>query len=281
MQLFRSLRLLPLAAPLLVSTFARAQSANPSVTGKGLVGGALLGGEVVMLTEAAIKVKPAWAYYVGGGVGMIGGGIAGHYLESSFSPKPLSAMYFLAAGMLLVIPTTVAAMNAVSYDTPLEYTQDAPPTDQPNDDTVSTGGSNPGNDMPTMPAVNNPSTAASPPPPTSTPAPAATPPAAAPPPATPPPTATPPASAPPATTNPTSSPAQPQGSRLQRGTRAVAHWRAEPVFVPQALLDVSGKQLALTVPAVEIRDTYTRREVAMYGVKQQTEVRIPLVQMLF
>ena len=276
MQLFRSLRLLPLAAPLLVSTIARAQSANPSVTGKGLVGGALLGGEVVMLTEAAIKVKPAWAYYVGGGVGMIGGGIAGHYLESSFSPKPLSAMYFLAAGMLLVIPTTVAAMNAVSYDTPLEYTQDAPPMDQPSDDTVSTGVSNPGNDMPTMPAVNNPSA-----PPTSTPAPAATPPAAVPPAATPPPTAAPPAAAPPATTNPTSSPAQPQGSRLQRSTRAVAHWRAEPVFVPPALLDISGKQPELTVPAVEIRDTYTRREVAMYGVKQQTEVRIPLVQMLF
>jgi hypothetical protein len=51
--------------------------------------------------------------------------------------------------------------------------------------------------------------------------------------------------------------------------------------VPPALLDISGTQLALTVPAVEIRDTYTRREVAIYGVKQQTEVRIPLIQMLF
>jgi hypothetical protein len=276
MQLFRSLRLLPLAAPLLVSTIARAQSANPPVTGKGLVGGALLGGEVVMLTEAALRVKPAWAYYVGGGVGAIGGGIAGHYLESSFAPKPMSAMYFLAAGMLLVIPTTVAAMNAVSYDTPLEYTQDAPPTDQPSDDTVSSGSSNPGNDMPTMPAVNNQSA----PPPTSAPS-TSPPPTAAPPPAAAPPAAPPPASAPSTTTNPTSSPAKPQGKRLQRTTHAVAHWRAAPVFVPSALLDISGKQLALTVPAVEIRDTYTRREVAMYGVKQQTEVRVPLIQMLF
>jgi hypothetical protein len=67
----------------------------------------------------------------------------------------------------------------------------------------------------------------------------------------------------------------------QRRSRTVAHWRAAPVFVPPALLDISGKTLALTVPAVEIRDTYTRREVAMYGVKQQTEVRVPLLQMVF
>ena len=284
MQLFRSLRLLPLAAPLLVSTIAKAQSVEPSVTGKGLVGGALLGGEVVMLTEAAIKVKPAWAYYVGGGVGMIGGGIAGHYLESSFSSGingSREAMYMLAAGMLLVIPTTVAAMNAVSYDTPLEYTQDTPPTDQPSDDAMSTGTANPGSDMPTMPAVTNQSAAPQAAPPTSTPPPAAAPLPAAPssPPASPPPT--PPASSPPTTTNPTSGPAQPQGTRLQHSTQAVAHWHAAPVFVPPALVDISGKQLALTVPAVEIRDTYTRREVAMYGVKQQTEVRIPLIQMLF
>jgi hypothetical protein len=44
---------------------------------------------------------------------------------------------------------------------------------------------------------------------------------------------------------------------------------------------LSGKELALAVPAVEVRETYSRREVAMYGVKQQTEVRVPLFQMVF
>jgi len=51
--------------------------------------------------------------------------------------------------------------------------------------------------------------------------------------------------------------------------------------LPASLVHFSGKDLALSVPAVEIRDAYTRREVAMYGVKQQTEVRVPLFQMAF
>jgi hypothetical protein len=50
---------------------------------------------------------------------------------------------------------------------------------------------------------------------------------------------------------------------------------------PMSLVHVSGNAMALSVPAIEIRDTYTRREVAMYGVKQQTEVRVPLFQMAF
>ena len=260
MQLTQSWRLLPLVAPLFFSTIANAQSAEPSVTGKGLVGGALLGSEVIVLTEAAFKVKPGWAYYLGGGVGLIGGGIAGHYLESSLSPK--GAMYMLSAGMLLVIPSAVAAMNAASYDTPLEYTQDAPPTDQPSDDSFSSGTigaqANPGGETPTMPAMS----------PQQAPPPVVAPEA--------PPTTTPPA---PPTTSP--APAQPQGVRQQHRSQAIAHWRSAPVFVPPALLDLSGKELALAVPAVEVRETYSRREVAMYGVKQQTEVRVPLFQMVF
>ncbi len=270
----RSLRLLLIAAPLLVSSLAKAQSADPPVTGKGLVGGALLGGEVVMLTEAAIKVKPAWAYYIGGGVGIIGGGIGGHYLESHLSSQ--EAMYMLSAGMLLVIPTAVASMNAVSYDTPLEYTQDNPPIDQPSDELPSgTGTMNTGSEMPTMPAVS-PQTA----PPS--PAPVSNPPGAPPPTPASPPAAT-PTAAPPAAPNPTSSPApaQPQSSRRQPQVRAVARYRALPQPPPMALVHVSGKAMAVSVPAIEIRDTYTRREVAMYGVKQQTEVRVPLFQMAF
>ena len=272
MQSSRSLRLLLIAAPLLVSSLAKAQSADPPVTGKGLVGGALLGGEVVMLTEAAIKVKPGWAYYIGGGVGMIGGGIGGHYLESHLTSQ--EAMYMLSAGMLLVIPTAVAAMNAVSYDTPLEYTQDNPPIDQPSDDLTSGTSVNPGSEMPTMPAMS-PQTAPPAPP-------VANPPGAPPPTPASPPAAT-PTAAPPTTPNPTSSPApaRPQSSRRQLQVRAVAHYRALPQPPPMALVHVSGKRMALSVPAIEIRDTYTRREVAMYGVKQQTEVRVPLFQMAF
>jgi hypothetical protein len=52
-------------------------------------------------------------------------------------------------------------------------------------------------------------------------------------------------------------------------------------YTPPALLGMSSRGLALNIPAVEVRDTYTRREVAMYGVKQQTEVRVPLFHMAF
>ena len=186
----------------------------------------------------------------------------------------------LSAGMLLLIPTTVAAMNAVSYDTPLEYTQDSAPVDQPIDDLPS-GATNPGNDMPTMPAMppEAPAAPAAAPPPTPAPTTTTPPPTTtAPPPAT---TAPPPATTapPPATTAPP--PAKPQTQRTRSANHAVAHWRAAPTFAPPALIRYSGSELGLSVPAVEIRDTYTRREVAMYGVKQQSELRVPLLQMEF
>src|ERR1051326_3827956 len=59
-------------------------SKPPSFTspaGKGIIGGALLGAESVMLVEAAAEVKPAWAYAVGGGLGAIGGGIGGYFTQ--------------------------------------------------------------------------------------------------------------------------------------------------------------------------------------------------------
>jgi hypothetical protein len=51
--------------------------------------------------------------------------------------------------------------------------------------------------------------------------------------------------------------------------------------MPPALLDVSPTLLALHVPAVEVRDTYTRAELAMYGVDQATEVHIPVLNVAF
>jgi hypothetical protein len=254
------------------TSLAHAQAVEPSVTGKGTVGCALLGAEAVMLTEAAFKVRPGWAYYLGGGAGLIGGGVAGYFLEDSLDSK--SAMYLLSAGMLLAIPTTVAALNATSYDTPLEYTQDVAPIDEGADEPITTVAPTP---LPTMPPANTapveqapPATGDAPPP-----APSAAPPAA-------------PAPAPASTPAPGASPAatpetapKTERTRKTQWNRAVAHWRAAPVNTPPALVDFSGRQLALGLPAVEIHGTYTRREVAMYGVKQQTEVRVPLFQMMF
>lgn len=131
-------RTIALAATTLLTvghlTTAAAQSADPSSTGKGIVGGTLLGAEVVLLTEAALDVSPEWLYYVGGGAGAIGGGIGGYFLEDSLSSK--SNMILLASGMLLAIPTTVAVLSATAYEQTSEYTQDSAPTDEPKADPV-------------------------------------------------------------------------------------------------------------------------------------------------
>ncbi len=267
MRLTRSWRLLPFIVPMFATSFAHAQ-AEPPVTGKGTVGGALLGAEAVLLTEAALKVRPAWAYYLGGGAGLIGGGVAGYFLEDSLDSK--SAMYLLSAGMLLAIPTSVAALNATSYDTPLEYTQDTAPIDEGADEPVTVVAPTP---LPSMPPANSTAPASTPPATGDAPPPA--PPAGA--------TPAPPESpAPPSSSTP-KAPNTSEGARQIRN-RAIAHSRPVPLMtpaMPPALLDFSGRQLALGLPAVEVRGTYTRREVAMYGVKQQTEVRVPVFQMVF
>jgi len=50
--------------------------------------------------------------------------------------------------------------------------------------------------------------------------------------------------------------------------------------MPPALIGVEPTRLSLSVPAVEIRDVYSRLEVAM-GAHQATEVRIPVLNVLF
>jgi hypothetical protein len=108
---------------------ARADTVDVSPTAKGIVGGALLGAEAVTATEAALRLKPAWAYLVGGGAGAAAGGVGGYFLERHATSK--TNMLVLAAGMLLVIPTTVAILSATAYEPPTDYTEDRGPTDEP------------------------------------------------------------------------------------------------------------------------------------------------------
>jgi hypothetical protein len=101
--------------------------AEASPTGKGIVGGALLGAEVVTLVEAAIDVEPAWWYIVGGVAGAAGGGVGGYFVEQGGDPKP--AMFMLAGGMALAIPTLVAVLSATAYEPP--PVADTGPADEP------------------------------------------------------------------------------------------------------------------------------------------------------
>ncbi|MCC6559077.1 MAG: hypothetical protein IT372_39640 [Polyangiaceae bacterium] len=98
---------------------AEAQEASDPVSGdgKGIVGGALLGGEVVMLTMGAIGVEKAWPYLVFGGLGAVAGGVGGYFVEDAAPPAEVP-LYMLAGGMALVIPTVIVTLNATAYKPP-------------------------------------------------------------------------------------------------------------------------------------------------------------------
>jgi hypothetical protein len=196
---------------------AHAQSApgtgEVSSTGKGIVGGALLGGEVVDITMAIIGVQSAWPYFVIGGVGAIGGGIAGHFVEAADTGGHAEpSVYMLAGGMALFIPALVASLNATSYK--------PPETDQ------------------TEPLQNQP------------------------------------AGEPPAAKGSISVTSQLAPKKKPRPEAFAAH-------IPTSLVDLHTGRIALGLPAFELRPTYTHQEMAMYGVEQHTEVRVPLFQASF
>jgi hypothetical protein len=212
-----------------------ANATKTSATGKGVVGGALLGGEAVMLTEAAAGVKQGWAYGLGGGLGAVAGGVGGFFAEDGGDAK--LSMYLLVGGMALAIPTTVAVLSATAYE-PVNYTEDKPP---PADEPVA---------EPPQPGA--PSTP--PPPATSTPE-----------------------------TTPTPAPASPPGTAPS--SRGPSRRRSEPVArarkLPPALIGFNQGTLTLSVPAVEVRQAYTRTEVAVLGVKQHAEVEVPMLNVVF
>ena len=96
-------------------------------TGKGIAGGALLGGEVATITMSVIGIEAAWPYFAIGGAAAVGGGIGGYFIETAAPPEV--PLYMLAGGMALVIPTLVAALNATTYKPPEEDTADPSATE--------------------------------------------------------------------------------------------------------------------------------------------------------
>lgn len=229
-----------------------AHADDVSTTGKGTVGGALLGAEIVLATEAAFKVQPTWAYLVGGLGGAAAGGVGGYFIERDADSK--TTMLMLAGGMALAIPTTVAVLSATAYEPPASYTQDRAPTDEPIAEPPQ-----PATAPPTAPAPTTISPGGTE---TTSPTPAAQPPS---------PTAP-------------GTPPGPTGSLPQpKRAKSAAH-RTLPLdyhLAPPALIGISADALTLGVPAVEVRNVYSRREVAMFGVSQATEVRVPVLSFMF
>jgi hypothetical protein len=109
---------------------ARADEVSPN--GKGVVGGALLGAEVVTITESLAGVRPPWAYVVGGIIGAGGGGVAGHFIEQdNASQNGRVPMYMLAGGLALIIPAVVLSLNATRWQPEEGATEDSAPTAPP------------------------------------------------------------------------------------------------------------------------------------------------------
>lgn len=221
------------AAALLVSSAspeAQAQeAANDSVSGdgKGIVGGALLGGEVVTITMGIIGVEEGWPYLVFGGVGAVGGAIGGWGVEQA-DPPAEAPLFMLAGGLTLLVPAIVISLNATSADDPIDET----PSDTERAE-------------PPQPAPGAP--------------------------------AAPPASGGASVNLGAENDAVDSGRRVatvRRGTTA----RPAPRM---SAVDFRGDGLQLGVPAVQVQPLYTRREISEYGVKQGTEVRVPVISAAF
>lgn len=108
---------------------ARAEETPVTGTGKGIVGGALLGGEVVTFGLGIAGVEQGWPYLVFGSVGAIGGGIGGFFIEDSVDAE--IPVYMLAGGMALVIPAVVVALDATRYRPPEGTEDEMTPTGAP------------------------------------------------------------------------------------------------------------------------------------------------------
>ncbi len=123
----------------LLSIPSTAQADEVTPTGKGIVGGALLGGEIVCFGEAIFGVHSGLAYIIGGVAGMGAGGVGGYFIEKGSTDGRIP-VYLLAAGIAALIPAVVVTLDATRYQ-PTEGARDDKPTDGPPSDPGQPGGS--------------------------------------------------------------------------------------------------------------------------------------------
>jgi len=123
-----------MASPVVTAVLGAALSWTPrlhaepvAATGKGIVGGALLGGEAALITEAILRVKPRWAYLLGGALGSVLGGVGGYFVEQSGDAR--LSMILLTGGTALVIPASIITLDATVYREPSDPLMDRAPGD--------------------------------------------------------------------------------------------------------------------------------------------------------
>ena len=116
-----------------------AQAEEVTPTGKGIVGCALLGGEVAVFTEAILGVRSGTAYLLGAGGGALAGGVGGYFIEQAVSDGRIP-VYLLAGGLALVIPAIVVTLDQTRYLPTEGAREDKPVTNLPPSDPGKPGG---------------------------------------------------------------------------------------------------------------------------------------------
>ena len=222
---------------------ARADDVKPD--GKGIVGGALLGGEIVVFVEAIAGVRSGTAYLLGAGGGMVAGGVGGYFVEQAVSDGRAPA-YMLAGGLALIIPALVITLDQTRYLPTEGAREDRPVTNLPAADPGKPGGG----------AVVG-----------AEPAPA---------PAAPPPTTPPSSTAPQGGTTP--APTPPAGG----GTGGNPSHAQGPVSLLNLHAKGRASVFQVGLPVPEVHPTFTATQKKEFAVESHgSEIRIPFVHVIF
>jgi hypothetical protein len=158
-----------LAAGTVVSTPRTAQADEIQPTGKGIVGTALLGAEVVVFAESIFGVQSGTAYLVGAGAGAVAGGVGGYFIEQESTDGRVPT-YLLAGGLALLVPAIVVTLDATRYR-PAEGAREDKPTVLPPSDPGKPGSSSVLGSEPQKPSLQPATPAATPPTPSPSPSP--------------------------------------------------------------------------------------------------------------
>jgi hypothetical protein len=166
----RAVVLAALAAGAILAVPGTAEAEEVTPTAKGIVGGAFLGGELVVFGEALFGVRSTAAYLIGAGAGAAAGGVGGYFIEQAVDDGRIPA-YMLAGGLALMIPAIVVALDATRY-MPTEGAREDKPVTPPSDPGKPGGSSVVGAEPSTPPAtVPGPGSATTPTTPTPSPTP--------------------------------------------------------------------------------------------------------------
>lgn len=219
---------------------AHAEEVSPD--GKGIAGGALLGGEIVVFGEALFGVRNGWAYALGALGGAAAGGVGGYFIEQGVDDGRVPA-YLLAGGLALVIPALVVALDQTRYLPAEGARDDRPVQNLPASDPGQPGGSA---------VVGVPS--------------GSTPAGTAPTPGAPEPTSPPP-----------TTPAQPPAGN---GNGGGGGGGANPG--PQSLINLHRGSFSMGVPVPEVRPVFTAAQAKAFAVQNTgSELRFPVVHVQF